>query len=140
MSDELFPDAVALAPVVVATSRKRRGFGIASFVLGLLAILGDLAVVIAGLVALGSFADDLEGGLGFAFIVLLASIVAFWGGLVLAVLAIVFGIIALVRNRGRVLAVAGIVLAAITAAVNVTVGVQLLFNADGLSQLGQMFS
>ncbi|CAN5116771.1 hypothetical protein BH11ACT3_BH11ACT3_14280 [soil metagenome] len=140
MSDELFPDAVAIAPVAIATPRKRRGFGIASFVLGLLSVVGDLAVVVAGFVALGTFSNDLDSGLGLAFVVLLASIVAFWGGLVLAVLAIVFGIIALVRNRGRVLAVIGIVLALITAVTNVAVGVQLLVNADALSQFGAMFS
>ena len=133
MSEQLFPDAVAVDPVAVRQPGKRRGFGIAAFVLGLVGVLGDVTVAILILTAFAGIANADDSAIGYAFVVLLASIVAFWGGILLAVLAIVFGIIALVRKRGRVFAVAGMILALITLAVNVTVGALLVFNFDQFS-------
>jgi hypothetical protein len=140
MSDQLFPDAVAVDPVAIRPPGKKRGSGIAAFVLGLLALLGDVAVAILIFAAFTGIANQDDSAIGFAFAVLLASIVGFWAGILLAVLSIIFGIIALVRKRGRVFAVVGMLLGLVTLAVNIIVGVVLVFNFDQFSTLTTQLS
>ena len=104
---------IAAAPVAV---RPRRGLGAASFILGLLAILGDLAALVIGLIAVAgaltnfsSVLTDPTGSLGSALGVIVIAAVAVFGGLLFALLAVILGLVAAIRNRGRVLGVFGII-------------------------------
>lgn len=146
MSEQLFPDAATVAPVATsrgraeAVTRPRRRLGTASFVLGLVSVLGDLLIVIAGALTVANVETATDSGLVVTVLVVIGAIGAFWGGLLCAILGIVFGIMSLARRQARGLAVAGIVLSAVTAAVNITLGVALLVDPAQLSELGSLLS
>jgi len=112
------PASLAAAPVPAAplAVKRRRGLGAASFILGLLAILGDLAALVIGLIAVAgaltnfsSVLTDPTGSLGSALGVIVIAAVAVFGGLLFALLAVILGLVAAIRNRGRVLGVFGII-------------------------------
>jgi len=103
-------------PVEPVAVKPRRGLGAAAFVLGLLAILGDLAALVIGLIAVaGAITNvsgvltDPTGSLGSAIGVLVIAAIAVFGGLLFALLAVILGLAAAIRNRGRVLGVFGII-------------------------------
>ena len=105
--------AAVVAPVEV---KPRRGVGAAAFILGLLAILGDFVALIVGLIAfagaitnLGGVLNDPTGSLGSAIGVVVIAAIAVLGGLLFALLAVILGLVAAIRNRGRVLGVFGII-------------------------------
>jgi hypothetical protein len=129
-TDALFPGATAHpaaavptapAPAVVtstpvAPSGPRRGIGVAAFVLGLLAMLGDLIAIVLAFIALagaisnlGATLDDPAHSLGSAIGVLIIIAIAFFGGMLFALLAVILGLVAAIRNRGRVLGVFGVI-------------------------------
>jgi len=108
------PPAAVVAPPVAA--KPRRGLGAASFILGLLAIFGDLIALVLGLIAfagaitnIGGVLNDPTGSLGSAIGVIIVVAIAVFGGLLFALLAVILGLVAAIRNRGRVLGVFGII-------------------------------
>lgn len=100
----------------MAPAKKRRGFGVWSFVLGLLAVLADLLIVVLIAVALGSAftnfsngADDsLTAGLSGVLVVAGIAVIAYWAAIGMAGLSILLGIIALFRG-GRAFAIVGMI-------------------------------
>ena len=139
-TDDLFPDATPLpgaavppAPPVydgsaglatgpgataTAVAAPRRGIGAAAFVLGLLAILGDLiGLAVAFFTLLGSLSNlgetvtNVDNSLGAFLGVIILEFIVFFGGILFAVLALILGLVAAVRNRGRVLGIFGAIFA-----------------------------
>ena len=120
----------------VEPPRRKRGLGIASLVLALLAIIGDVIVVLIGIGSLRSFDDSVYGGLG-----LLAAFVGFGAialvvGLILAGLALLFAIIALIIGHGRVPAVFGLLLSIGTVIGGAILLVAIASAGSGLANLG----
>ena len=109
------PAAPAAPPAETAPVRRKGRFpGVASLILALLAVVGDIAVFVIAIVGIASFASsfdpstlDFSTGLtaffGFAAI-------AFWGGIIVAGLALLLGIIGIVSNRGRIAAIFGTII------------------------------
>jgi hypothetical protein len=136
-TDDLFPDAeqhpgalVPPAPPSAAPSPsaapppsaapaappRRRGIGASAFVLGLLAILGDLiGFIVALFTLLGAVTDlrgtftNIDGSLGAVLGVIILEMIIFFGGILFALLAVILGIVAAARNRGRVLGIFGVI-------------------------------
>jgi hypothetical protein len=104
--------------VEVAPPKKKSGaLGGFALILSILAILGDLVVIIFGVITLVSAVNGLDmqaldfGGIlaalgAFATI----AVFAFFGGLILGALALLFGLIAAIKGRGRVAGVFAIIL------------------------------
>lgn len=90
--------------------RRKRGLGIASLVLAILAILGDIIVIVIGIGSIRTIDDSAAGALGLFAVFLGFGFVALIIGLVLAGLALLFAIIALIIGHGRVPAVFGLLL------------------------------
>jgi hypothetical protein len=118
---------VAVTPPVVA-EKKKRGAGIWSFILGLVAVLADIGVVIFVLITLfgvlSAFsAGDLAGvsaalsvaGIGFLLVVV------FFGGFLVAGLGALLGLIALFAGRGRVIGIFGLLLSAAALGVRISI-------------------
>ena len=133
-TDELFPDATPLpgaavppAPPVydgsatgpgatAVAAPRRRGMGAAAFVLGLLAILGDLIglavaffTLLGSVTHLGETLTNVDNSLGAFLGVIILEFIVFFGGILFAVLALILGLVAAVRNRGRVLGIFGVI-------------------------------
>ncbi len=134
-TDELFPDATPLPGAAVPppppagsepaatgasaappAAPRRRGVGATAFVLGLLAILGDLIVIVVALFTLlgaigniGQTLTNVDNSLGAFLGVIVLEFIVFFGGILFAALAVILGIVAAVRNRGRVLGVFGVI-------------------------------
>lgn len=143
-TDDLFPDATPLpgaavppAPPVydgpaagpaagpasspgaaAVAAPRRRGMGAAAFVLGLLAILGDLIglavaffTLLGSVTHLGETLSNVDNSLGAFLGVIILEFIVFFGGILFAVLALILGLVAAVRNRGRVLGIFGMIFA-----------------------------
>lgn len=117
-TDELFPDATPLPGAAVAPTAapRRRGIGAAAFVLGLLAILGDLIgitvalfTLLGAMTNLGQTLTNVDNSLGAFLGVIILEFAVFFGGILFAVLAVILGIVAAARNRGRVLGIFGVI-------------------------------
>ena len=115
------PETVAPATVVPAETpaKKKRGVGVWSFILGLLTVIGDIVLLVTAVsIVLSVIAEvssgDFSGltaaisaaGLGLFFVASL------FGGLLLAGLGALLGLIALITGRGRVIGVIGLLLSA----------------------------
>ena len=147
-TDELFPDAAKLpgaavppAPPVApdgqalvaaqpAEPRRRRGIGTAAFILGLLAILGDIVgiaialfTLLGAVTNLGETLSNVDNSLGAFLGVIILEFLVFFGGILFAVLAVILGIVAAVRNRGRVLGVFGVIFGVLVLAAHVVLGI-----------------
>lgn len=114
MSDPIAQTASPAPPAYAAGSEpRRRGLGVASFVLGLLAVLGDVLFLFVFFAAIGSIvnaADDPGAVLaGIAGAVVLGGVV-YIGGFVLGGISVVLGVIALILGRGRGFGIAGAIL------------------------------
>jgi len=101
-------------PAVVAP--RRRGFGTTSLILGILLIVGVALWLLIGSIFWLALVWV------FPIIVIAAFIIAAIH-LVVATLAIVFGILALVKNRGRVTGAIGLALTVIATTVTVFIGI-----------------
>ncbi|MEP6842493.1 MAG: hypothetical protein ABJA11_03160 [Pseudolysinimonas sp.] len=131
-TDDLFPDAAQLPGAVVpatpappsaptlAVAPRRRGLGTAAFTLGLLAILGDVVGILVAIVTLvgsvtnlGETVSNIDSSLGTFLGVIVLEFVLFFGGILFAAVAVILGIVAAVRKRGRVLGVFGVIFGAI---------------------------
>lgn len=146
-TNELFPDAtqhpgaaVPPAPPVAAEAavpsaqtpekHRRRGIGTAAFVLGLLAIGGDIVGIVVALFTLlgavtnlGETLSNVDNSLGAFLGVIILEFAVFFGGILFAVLAVILGIVATARNRGRVLGVFGVIFGLIVLATHVVLGI-----------------
>jgi hypothetical protein len=103
--------APASAPAAAAP-RKGSGLGVFALILGLLAMLGDILVLVIIGVQIASLASNFDWtslAASFAGVAILG-VAAFFGGFVVGGLAILLGIIAAVKNRGRAAGVVGAIL------------------------------
>ncbi|MEO8095169.1 MAG: hypothetical protein ABI632_09560 [Pseudolysinimonas sp.] len=105
---DVVPVAAEMAP------RKSHGLGIFALLLGLLAFFADIALIVFAIVQVAAIANNFDistfnpqtillGLAGYAAIAL----IAFFVGFGVAVLAILLGIIAAVKNRGRAAGIFG---------------------------------
>jgi hypothetical protein len=148
-TDELFPDATPLPGAAVpppppvayepgaeapgqapAPAPRRRGIGTAAFVLGLLAILGDLIGLIVAFFTLlgavthiGETLTNVDNSLGAFLGVIILEFIVFFGGILFAALAVILGIVAAVRNRGRVLGIFGVIFGVVVLVSHIVFGI-----------------
>jgi hypothetical protein len=142
-TDDLFPDAAQVpgaavpppppvgwtaAPATVAP--RRRGIGAAAFILGLLAILGDVVgILVALFTLLGAITNldetlsNIDNSLGAVLGVIILEFLVFFGGILFALLAVILGIVAAVRNRGRVLGIFGVIFGIAVLATRLVLGI-----------------
>jgi hypothetical protein len=135
-------DPSASAVAVPTNPPKGKGLGVFALVLGLLAFLGDIVLIIIAIVGAVGLAQSVSGGTfdistlllglgGFIFIAFIALIV----GLIVAALAILLGIIAAVKNRGRAAGITGAVFGLLVLFTHGSVLATFLGSGDLLSQL-----
>lgn len=96
--------------VVAATDAPRRGLGIWSLVLGLLAVLGDVIVVVVVADAARTVSVDINSGLANLFTAAVIAVIIMIGGFLVSVTGLILGIMAVARDRGRALGVIGMLL------------------------------
>ena len=106
-------ESTEVAPV---EKKKGSGPGVASLLLSLLAVIADLVILVFAIVTLVSLFSNFDfanlewgtilAGLGAAAFV---TVIGFFGGIVLALLALLLGIIAIASKRGRVAGVFGVI-------------------------------
>jgi hypothetical protein len=105
------PYSGSAAPAVTAGAAEspRRGLGIWSLVLGLLAVLGDVIVVLVIVEAMRA-STDINSGLSNLFVAGVTAVIIMIGGFLVSVTGLILGIMAVARGRGRVLGVVGMLL------------------------------
>lgn len=135
--------SAAAAPVVVAEApRKSKALGVFALLLGLIAFIGDIVLIGIGVAGAIGVAQSVSGGnfdfttilagfAGFAFI----AFIAFWIGIVVAALAMLLGIIAAVKNRGRAAGIFGAIFGLLVLISHLSVAATILGSAETLSQL-----
>lgn len=133
----------AAAPTEVATvAKKGSGVGIASLLFAILAVLVDLAIFVFALVTIFSIFSNFDmatfeissllAGLGAAAIV---AVVGFFGGIALAVLALLLGIIAIAKNRGRVAGVFGVIFSILVLVTHGSIALAIAQSGDAVTNL-----
>lgn len=133
------PSAPAGEVAPVATNPpKGKGLGIFAMILGLIAFLTDLGVLIFAIAQIINLTQSFDVaslmlGLG-GFIVF--AFIAFWGGIVVGALAVLLGIIAAVKNRGRGAGIFGTILGILVLGSHVIVGLAVAGSGQLLSGLG----
>lgn len=111
--------ATASAEVAAAetpVAKKGSGVGIASLLLALLAVIADLAIIVFAVISVASIVSNFDAS-SFEVSSVLAALggaavlaaIGFFGGIVVALLALLLGIIAIAKNRGRVAGVFGLI-------------------------------
>ena len=136
--------APAAAPAVAAEAapRKSKALGVFALFLGLIAFIGDIVLIgigVAGAIGVAQsvsggnfdFSTILAGFAGFAFI----AFIAFWIGIGVAALAMLLGIIAAVKNRGRAAGIFGAIFGLLVLISHLSVAATILGSAETLSQL-----
>jgi len=133
------------APVVVSAPpvRKSGALGAFALILGLIAILGDLTVIVIAIVQIVNLFSNFDVSLIFTASGLTAlagflaiAFIVFWGGIVVAALAVLLGFIAAIKNRGRVAAIFGIVFGILVLITHIGIGLSSLGAGSGISNLG----
>ncbi len=127
----------------MAPAKKKSGaLGGFALILAVLAIIGDLVVIIFGIVTLVSAVNgfDLQtfefGGILAALGAFAAiAVFAFFGGLILAVLALLFGLIAAIKGRGRVAGVFAIIFSILVLVTHGSVALAIAQTGDSISNL-----
>jgi len=131
--DELFPDAaerpgVALPAAPQAEPRGSRRLGIFALALGLFAIVSQVGAVLTAIVVFVSLLSSLGAGLGpegLDWVTGYERLSAILG-LLLAIGAVVVGVLAARRHRGRRFGVAGAILGGSALLVDLVIGVLLV--------------
>ncbi len=134
------PDA---APTEVAkVEKKGSGVGIASLLFAILAVIADLAILVFAVVTIATifanfdFANfeisTLFAGLGAAAIV---AVIGFFGGIILALLALLLGVIAIAKNRGRVAGVFGVIFSILVLVTHGSVALAIAQSGDAVTNL-----
>jgi hypothetical protein len=103
------PYAGTAAPAGAAAS-PGRALGIWSLILGLLAVAGVIVAAVAVVTAAQSLEADINTGLQNLFGAVVLAGVLMVGGFIAGIVGLILGIMAVARNRGRALGVAGMVL------------------------------
>ena len=98
------------AVATAADDAPRRGLGIWSLVLGLLAVIGDVIVVIVVADAARSVTVDINSGLANLFVAAVTAVIIMVGGFLVSITGLILGILAVARGRGRVPGVIGLLL------------------------------
>lgn len=100
--------------------------------LGLLAIFGDLVGIVVALFTLlgavthlGQTLTNVDNSLGAFLGVIILEFLVFFGGILFAALAVILGIVAAVRNRGRVLGIVGVIFGLAVLATHVALGISI---------------
>jgi hypothetical protein len=144
-TDELFPEATPVPGAIVPPpppqapadpaaastgAQRRRGLGSAAFVLGLLAILGDLIGIVVALFTLlgavtnlGQTLTNVDNSLGAFLGVIVLEFLVFFAGILFALLAVILGIVAAARNRGRVLGIFGVIFGIVVLLTHTVLGI-----------------
>ncbi len=99
--------------------------------LGLLAILGDLiGLIVAFFTVLGAIGNlgqilttNVDNSLGAFLGVVILAFIVFFGGILFAALAVILGIVAVVRNRGRVLGIFGVIFGLVVLVSHIAFGI-----------------
>jgi hypothetical protein len=128
--------AGAVAPVDPAPP-KGKGLGVFALILGLLAFLADFAVLVFAIVQIVSLTQNFDvqglllslGGLA-AF-----AVISFFGGIVAAALAVILGLVAAIKNRGRVAGVFGVIFGVLVLVSRLVVGATIGGSGDLISSL-----
>jgi hypothetical protein len=129
-TDALFPDASEHPVVAFDRPASRRGLGIAALILGVLAVLGDLVGIVVAFVALagavthpGETLGNVDNSLGAFLGVIVLEFAVYGGGIVFGLLAVLLGVIAAVRRRGRVVGLVGAILGALVVVSHAVLGI-----------------
>jgi hypothetical protein len=114
--------------------------GIASLLIAILAVLADIAIFIFAFISIAALIANFDvatfdfgallAGLGAAAII---GVIAFFGGIVLALLALLLGIIAIAKNRGRVAGVFGVIFSVLVLITHGSVAAAIAGSGDALS-------
>jgi hypothetical protein len=137
------PATATAADVEVAPAKKKSGaLGGFALVLSILAILGDIIVVIVGVVLLVSAVQGFDLGT-FEFGPILAAlgafagiaIFAFFGGLILAALGLLLGLIAAIKGRGRVAGVFAIIFSVLVLITHGSIALSIAQAGDSIGNL-----
>jgi hypothetical protein len=142
------PATTAAAPAASvvpaeAVRPKSKALGVFALILGLIAFIGDIVLIVIAIVGAVGIAQSVSGGTfdittlllglgGFIFIAFIALIV----GLIVAALAVLLGLIAAIKNRGRAAGIFGVVFGVLVLFTHVSVLLSFLGSGDLLSQLG----
>lgn len=134
----------APADVAIAEAPKKKSGALGGFalVLAILAVLGDLVVLIIGVVSLASAFNGLDlstfefgpivAALG-AFAVI--AVFAFFGGMILAALALLLGLIAAIKGRGRVAGIFAIIFSLLVLITHGSLALTLAQAGDSITNL-----
>jgi len=136
------PAATSTEVVVEAPKKKSGALGGFALILAILAILGDLVVIIFGVVTLATAVNGFDIST-FEFGPILAAlgafaaiaVFAFFGGMILAVLGLLFGLIAAVKGRGRVAGVFAIIFSILVLITHGSIALAIAQTGDSITNL-----
>lgn len=136
------PVAAPAEVVVVAPRKKSGALGGFALILAILAILGDIVVIIFGIVTLATAVNGFDLST-FEFGPILAAlgafaaiaVFAFFGGLILGVLALLLGLIAAIKGRGRVAGVVAVIFSVLVLISHGSVALAIAQTGDSISNL-----
>jgi hypothetical protein len=137
------PGADPADVAVVDAPRKKSGaLGGFALVLAILAVLGDIVVIIFGVVTLATAVNGFDVST-FEFGPILAAlgafaaiaVIAFFGGMILAVLGLLLGLIAAIKGRGRVAGVFAIILSVLVLITHGSIALAIAQTGDSLTNL-----
>ena len=136
------PVATPTEVEVVAPKKKSGALGGFALILSILAILGDIVVIVFGVVTLATAVNGFDMST-FEFGPILAAlgafaaiaVFAFFGGLILGALALLLGIIAIVKARGRVAGVFAVIFSILVLISHGSVALAIAQTGDSLSNL-----
>jgi hypothetical protein len=136
------PAATATEVAVVPVKKKSGALGGFALILSIIAILADLVVIIFGVVTLVSAVNgfDLQtfefGGILAALGAFAAiAVFAFFGGLILGALALLLGLIAAIKGRGRVAGVFAIIFSILVLVTHGSIALAIAQTGDSISNL-----
>jgi len=140
------PATEAAVAVPVPAPRKSKGLGVFALILGLLAFVGDLVLIGIGVAGAAAAFSSVTGG-NFDFTTIIAgfagfaaiAFIGFWVGLGVAALAMLLGIIAAVKNRGRAAGIFGAIFGLFVVISHVGILLTILGSGDTISQLNGLF-
>ena len=136
------PAGAVATESTIPAAPKGRGLGIFALILGLLAFIGDIVLIVIAIVGAVGLASSVQAGtfdltsllLGLGGLIF-AAFIALIGGLIVAALAILLGIIAAVKNRGRVQGVIGTILGLLVLLTHIGILATFLGSGDLMSTL-----
>lgn len=130
MTEVPAPYSGSAAPSAVGSvaETRRRGPGIWSLILGVLAVLGDVIVVVVIVEAARTVSVDINSGLANLFAAAVVAVIVMIAGFLVSLTGLILGILAVARGRGRVLGVVGMMLS-IMVVLSYVIGIVLVATA-----------